>query len=118
MDEKLFAQVKYSADDYIRVGVFMRKHLFLYKYGFEITFISVFFAVAVVIFVLADDKSAINYLGLISFGVFLAFFAGTLIYLGDKFISPLLSRRYVARLLKSSPLLNQENDICFSNEGI
>jgi hypothetical protein len=118
MDEKLFLHVKYSARDYARVSGFMKQQKFLNKYSFIFMFVGVFVTIAAFTFMLADDKSSINYLGLITVSLLPALALGGLIYFLEQFLSPALMKRSVAKQIKSSPALNEEQAICFSTEGI
>lgn len=118
MNEKLLLQIDYSADDYIRASVFMRNQTLLHRYNFLFTFTIIFFAIATFTFLLANDKTSINYAGLVAIAFFPALFLGVTVVLLDKYVFPFFGKQTIKRQMKSSLSFNNENEICFSDEGI
>lgn len=118
MNQELTVRAKYSTEDYVKALTYMQSRRFMYKYGSIVVFAIVFTAIVLLILLMANDKSGINFFAMMFFALLPALFVGGADYLVKKIVSPLILKRTISKQLKSSPALQEEQNIMISNEGI
>ncbi len=118
MNEKIRFRTKFSVDDYVRVLTFMRSQLFIIKHLSVIFSAITFLAVFVTIYQSANDNISVSRMEIFFFGIVSAIIVGTLVYLMNKFFSPLILKRTIAKQYESSPAMQEEKDVLISDQGI
>ena len=118
MNEKIFLRIKFTVDDYVRVLIFMRNQLFINKYLFFIFPPVVFLTLVIILYLSASDKSTVNWLEMFFAGFVPAIFVTMIVYLLNKFSSPLTLKRAIKKQYESSPAMQEERSVVISNEGI
>lgn len=118
MEKPISVKVKFCIEDPIRVARFHQNQSFIFRYDAALTGSIVFLGFAVAIVGMANDLHEINVLGLALFSAIPATIAALAVCVLRGLISPWLARRRVTKYFKSSPLMNDESVIEFSERGI
>lgn len=118
MERPVSIKVKYTVDDPVRVVKFVRNQSFIYRYDAVLTASIVFVLFTVIIISMADDLVELNILGLVVFSSIPAILVGLVVHFLHRILFPLLARRRVKKYFDSSPIINDETLVEFSNEGI
>ena len=118
MEQPVSLKLKYTVDDPIRVARFVQRQSFIFRHDAILVAGIVFLAFALIIILMADNLAEINILGLVAFSAVPAIILGLSVYLLHRFFNPWLAKRRVTKYFESSPIMNDEKQIEFSNEGI
>jgi len=118
MDQPISLKIKYTIDDPIRVARFVKNQSFIYRHDAILTTVLVFLFFAFLVFSISNSLSEINILGLVVFSVIPAIIVGTTVYLLHGPVGLWLAKRRVTKFFESSPLINDEKTIEFSQDGI
>ena len=115
MDKTISLNLEVIPKDYVNAIESVRKRSLLHKYNFIILPLVVFFAVVIIICLMADRN--INILGLILFSLIpaLMLWVGLLVL---NLSSSHLFLRKVTKIINSSPFLQGKLQVNFTNEGI
>lgn len=118
MEDPISISLTYTIDDPLRVAKFIQNQGFIYKYDVHLSVALVFLGFVGLILLMTDDVSRINILGTIVFSAIPAATVGVAVYMLHGPIGSWLAKRRVAKYFDSSPIVNQERTVEFSNEGI
>lgn len=118
MNEEISIRAKYSVDDYVKALTYMQRQLFINKYNFLIAFVGIFALTALLTLFLANDKSSIKFFPVIFSALLPATIVGGLIFFLNRVVNPFILKRSISKQYKSSPAMQEENNIVFSIEGI
>lgn len=116
--ESVKVKVEYSTEDFARAINYINNRSWWYRNSTFVIFASVF---ALLLFAIAalqdpDDNASVFVIWLVA--LIPAGFAGALIWILSKIFNPLYLKRSIQNQIRSSPLLQEANDIEFDREGI
>jgi hypothetical protein len=111
-------RVEYRTEDFVRAFNFINNRSWWYRNSTFVIFASVFALVLFGIAALQDpsDNASVFMIWLVA--LIPAGFAGALIWILSKIFNPLYLKRSIQNQIRSSPLLQEANDIEFDREGI
>ena len=117
MEQSISVKVTYTPEDSLRIAKLLRNQSFIYRNDVWLTSGIVFVAFIVAIVLMADNISAINILGALTFGAVPAIVVGIAVFVLHKVLNPWLMQRTIKKEFESSTTANTEVLITFSGEG-
>ncbi len=117
MDKTISLNLEITPQDYVNATGFLKSRSFLSKYSFIIFPLIVFFSFVLIICWMSNNIREINVLGLLLVSAIPALLLWVAILVLNSF-SPFLHSRRVKKIINSSPFMQGEVQMNFTDEGI
>jgi hypothetical protein len=116
--EPVSVKVQHSIENTIRVARSHQNQSFIFRYDAVLTAVIVFLAFVIAIISMANDRSELNLIALFVFSAVPAVLVGLAAYGLRGILGEWLAKRRVANYFRSSPIMNEESIVEFSQVGI
>jgi hypothetical protein len=111
-------RVEYRTEDFVRAINYINNRSWWYRNSTFVIIASIFAIVLFGIAALQDPSDNASVIVIWLVALIPAGFAGALIWILSRIFNPLYLRRAIRNQIRSSPLLQEANDIEFDREGI